>query len=42
MADLESTERWGDTPIGEAMAILTHTAYHLGAIRQMIPVVVGR
>ena len=36
---LESTEEWGDTPISEAMAIVTHTAYHLGAIRQLVGIV---
>lgn len=28
-------ETWKDDNIGEAVAIIAHTAYHLGAIRQM-------
>jgi hypothetical protein len=36
LTHLESTVEWGDTPIGEAMAIIVHTAYHLGSIRQMM------
>lgn len=27
---------WGDDAIGNALAILAHTAYHLGAIRQIV------
>jgi hypothetical protein len=27
---------WGDDPIGDSMAILVHTAYHLSAIRQIL------
>lgn len=30
---------WGDDEIGESMAVVVHTAYHLGAIRQMARVV---
>ena len=33
---LESLEVWGEDPVGESMAIVVHTAYHLGAIRQAI------
>lgn len=29
-------EDWDDDKIGDAMAIVVHTAYHLGAIRQII------
>ena len=29
-------ETWNDTNIGEAVAIIAHTAYHLGAIRQIM------
>ena len=29
-------ETWNQDNIGDAMAIIAHTAYHLGAIRQMI------
>lgn len=29
-------ERWDDVHTGHAMAILVHTAYHLGAVRQML------
>ena len=31
---LSSLEAWGDDEIGDGMAIVVHTAYHLGAIRQ--------
>ncbi|HEV3471482.1 MAG TPA: DinB family protein [Pyrinomonadaceae bacterium] len=33
---LRSLETWGDEEVGDAMAILVHTAYHLGAIRQIV------
>jgi hypothetical protein len=33
---LESTSDWNDDGVGIPMAILTHTAYHLGAIRQLV------
>lgn len=33
---LQSVEDWGDEEIGDGMAILVHTAYHLGAIRQLV------
>ncbi|MDQ3804510.1 MAG: DinB family protein [Acidobacteriota bacterium] len=33
---LRSAETWGDAEVGDGMAILVHTAYHLGAIRQLI------
>jgi hypothetical protein len=29
-------ETWNDNNIGESIAIITHTAYHLGAIRQIM------
>ncbi len=32
---LQSVERWGDSEVGDGMAILVHTAYHLGAVRQI-------
>lgn len=32
---LRSVEKWGDEEVGDAMAIIVHTAYHLGAIRQL-------
>jgi hypothetical protein len=32
---LHSVGAWGDEEVGDAMAILVHTAYHLGAIRQL-------
>jgi hypothetical protein len=35
MRDLTSLEEWRDEAIGGGMAIITHTAYHLGAIRQL-------
>src|SRR5262249_39704418 len=31
---LESVEAWGDEEVGDSMAIVVHTAYHLGAVRQ--------
>lgn len=34
--DLRATGKWGDVPVGHGLAILTHTAYHLGAIRQLM------
>ena len=33
---LESIEAWSDDPVGDSMAIVVHTAYHLGAIRQLL------
>ena len=30
---------WNDDPVGDSMAIVVHTAYHLGAIRQVLRVV---
>jgi hypothetical protein len=36
MALLESFDAWDDYKVGDPMAILAHTAYHLGAIRQLI------
>jgi hypothetical protein len=33
---LESLSEWGDEPVGDSMAIVVHTAYHLGSIRQML------
>ena len=32
---LQSVEAWGEAEVGDGMAILVHTAYHLGAIRQL-------
>ncbi len=32
---LESIETWNDDAVGDSMAIVVHTAYHLGAIRQI-------
>ncbi len=34
---LRTVESWGDEEVGDGMAIIVHTAYHLGAIRQLIP-----
>jgi uncharacterized damage-inducible protein DinB len=39
MTLLESFETWDDDKVGSPMAILAHTAYHLGAIRQLIRLV---
>jgi hypothetical protein len=36
MGMLESFTTWDDYKVGDPMAILAHTAYHLGAIRQLI------
>jgi hypothetical protein len=36
MATLNSLASWNDDSIGDGMAILVHTAYHLGAIRQVV------
>jgi hypothetical protein len=33
---IETYPSWGDDLIGDALAILVHTAYHLGAIRQIL------
>ena len=33
---LQSIETWDDEPVGDSMAIVVHTAYHLGAIRQLL------
>jgi hypothetical protein len=32
----QAIENWNDDNIGEGMAIVAHTAYHLGAIRQIM------
>lgn len=31
----QSVEAWDEAEVGDGMAILVHTAYHLGAIRQL-------
>jgi hypothetical protein len=36
MQALQAFEKWGDEQVGGGMAIVAHTAYHLGAIRQLI------
>lgn len=36
---LRQVSRWGKDDIGEGMAALVHSAYHLGAIRQIMQVV---
>jgi hypothetical protein len=33
---MQSVENWSDEEVGDGMAILLHTAYHLGAIRQLV------
>jgi hypothetical protein len=33
---LESVQTWGDDLLGDSMAVVAHTAYHLGAIRQVV------
>lgn len=32
---LRALEHWGDEEIGDGLAVIVHTAYHLGAIRQL-------
>lgn len=32
---LRSVESWGERPVGGALAVVAHTAYHLGAVRQL-------
>ncbi|HYJ34018.1 MAG TPA: DinB family protein [Candidatus Binatia bacterium] len=40
---LEAPETWErDDTVGESMAVLAHTAYHLGAVRQALAVIRGR
>jgi hypothetical protein len=36
MGLLESFDDWDDDKVGIPMAVLAHTAYHLGAIRQLL------
>jgi hypothetical protein len=33
---LESLHTWGEQQVGDSLAILAHTAYHLGAIRHAV------
>ncbi len=33
---IASVEDWSEDRVGEAMAMVAHTAYHLGAIRQIV------
>jgi hypothetical protein len=35
MEELRAVESWDDDTVGGALAVLAHTAYHLGAIRQL-------
>ena len=40
VATLDTPATWdGEDAVGDALAILAHTAYHLGAIRQMLLVI---
>lgn len=39
IALFRSVKSWSQDPMGTAMVILTHSAYHLGSVRQMIKVV---
>lgn len=34
--DFKTVENWEDKSIGAGLAIISHTAYHLGAIRQLV------
>jgi hypothetical protein len=34
--ELRSLDGWGERSVGGAMAIVAHTAYHLGAVRQLM------
>ena len=36
MRKLRETERWGDDEVCDSLSILVHSAYHLGAIRQIL------
>jgi hypothetical protein len=36
---VQTVNTWGDIEIGDAMAIVVHSAYHLGAVRQMMKMV---
>lgn len=36
LATIEARDAWNEDSIGDAMAIVVHTAYHLGAIRHAI------
>jgi len=38
---LRAIESWGENEIGLSMSIVAHTAYHLGAIRQLVLVARG-
>ena len=33
---LRSVEHWGERPVGVGIAVIAHTAYHLGAVRQLV------
>ncbi len=33
---LRSVEGWGGRPVGVGLAVVAHTAYHLGAVRQLL------
>ena len=33
---IRSFERWNEDELGDALAMLTHSAYHLGAMRQLV------
>lgn len=33
---IRSFERWDENELGDALAMLTHSAYHLGAMRQLV------
>ncbi len=36
----ESIGKWEDDEVGDSLTIVVHTAYHLGAIRQVVKVIV--
>ncbi|HZJ09188.1 MAG TPA: hypothetical protein VFD39_05795 [Trueperaceae bacterium] len=36
-----SAEKWDDDALGDALTVLVHSAYHLGAVRQIVRVVGG-
>lgn len=38
----KAVETWGEDEIGVAMAVISHTAFHLGAIRQLMLAVEAR
>ena len=38
---IKTFDRWDEDELGDALAILTHSAYHLGAMRQLVKALGG-